>query len=514
MDRFHRYGGAFLLVLAALVHAGAMLGVARARGSATAYAYQSPDSAEYVGLGRGLAWQARYVRLDPAGQQQGGPDTWRTPGFPLVLAGVIRLFGDSTAVLLAFNQVLSVATVPLLWLLLRRYCGPGWALLGGLGWCLDPFRVYYSLWIMAETLFTLVLLAGCLLWERGSRGGWTPGRSLGLGAISGALVLIRPIGMLLPVVACIGIAVQALRRGGRHRERDAGGPLEPPQAPRLGRLQSVTLCVLGVTVVLGPWLVRGRAISGHWAISDQSGASFAYHKVVDVVLWSEGRQAQRFDSDAVASVRERIDQRLRELWAARHGPLTPAERDALRWERLNFGEAAGIDRVEASSLLWEAGVEQLRGRWWALVRCFTAQGVSMLVFPLALVIAPPAGEASSPLSMLGGGGAAGRLAALAIGLAYVVLAIGSTSRLMMASVRRRWSPAFFAAVPALVLFVLSLPSEDPRFRLPLVPLLWLLMLADARPRPGAARNSSALPTGPNSPDAPSDRSACTGGARS
>ena len=118
-----------LCVLAAVVQTLAMAGVAHVRGSATAYAYQSPDAEEYVSYARGIAWQGRYARIDHDGRQVAPvPDTWRTPGYPAVLAIVVRIFGDSTPVLLAFHQLLTLLTVPLLWLILRRFCSPRWAL--------------------------------------------------------------------------------------------------------------------------------------------------------------------------------------------------------------------------------------------------------------------------------------------------------------------------------------------------------------------------------------------------
>ena len=86
---------AYLILIAIVVQATAMLAVAHLRGSATAYAYQSPDADEYVSLARGLARQGSYLGLDSAGKQLTGPDTWHTPGYPAALALVMAIFGDS-----------------------------------------------------------------------------------------------------------------------------------------------------------------------------------------------------------------------------------------------------------------------------------------------------------------------------------------------------------------------------------------------------------------------------------
>src|SRR5438105_15862522 len=76
---------AILFLIALVVQLLAMLVIAHRRGSAAVYAYQSPDAAEYVSLARGFAWSARFCPIDTAGRI-GGPDTWRTPGYPAVLA--------------------------------------------------------------------------------------------------------------------------------------------------------------------------------------------------------------------------------------------------------------------------------------------------------------------------------------------------------------------------------------------------------------------------------------------
>ena len=448
-----------IILLAALALAAqglAMLGVARFRGSPTAYAYSSPDSAEYVALARGLANTGRFVPLDAAGRPLAGPDTWRTPGYPVFLAIVIRLAGDGALALLIAQQIIAAATVPMVWSLVRRFASPRWSMLAAVAWLLDPFRLYYSLWLLAETLFVFVLLAAVLVYVRTRQRGWTLSGSLVIGLLAGALVLIRPAGLLLPVLAVLAAALDfrghpARRRLGVAGVCDSSGGLglqrfsepeaqardfcEPRQKPllalrariappKLSRTRVAAVCVVGVAAVVGPWLLRNRIVAGHWALSCQSGASFAYHKVADVVLWSQGRHRERFDAQALDEVRIAIDQRLRHEWRQRFGPLTPRQEQALTWTRLNFGRTEGIDPFVASSLLWKVGRQMLAGRGRAMAACFTAQGLDMLIFPLGLVLDPPAGQGSAPFSLLGGGQSrTAQAAAAVIGSAYAVLAV-------------------------------------------------------------------------------------------
>jgi hypothetical protein len=554
-----------LCILAVLAQGTAILAIAVLRGTPTAYAFQSPDAGEYVALARGLAWQGRYIQLDLVGEPLTGHDTWRTPGYPLFLAAVIKLTNDRPLTLLIAQQLLAAASVPLLWLTLRPLARPHWALLAAVAWCFDPFRLYYSLWLMAETLFTLGLILACWLWlrmtsppqsvrailttnkrlsdsnesglprnasdvplnessvpvnESGLPSNEIPDHrparlsrhvalALGLGLLTGTLVLIRPIGLPLPILAAAGLLMTRRRPAGggsepvslpRHPRGDlksdslprySGGDAEYFSLPRYSgggpgwglerhrlslRIVLALTCLTGSALTIAPWLLRNQSLTGHLALTHQTGASFAYHKVADVILRSQGRADERFSPDALEEIRDELDRRLREKWEQQFGLLTPAQRDSLTWRKLNYGHPVAVDPFVASSLLWSVGLEALADRKLALVQTFTIQGVNMLIFPLGLVLDPPAGTGSTPMSTLlaGRGPLVSTLAPAIIGLAYAALALAVLLRLVTAARRRRLPAASFAFWPAIAMLVLSLPFEDPRFRLPLIPLFWIL----------------------------------------
>jgi hypothetical protein len=451
---------ALLFIVALLVQLGAMLAIHRLRGSVLSYAYQSRDAEEYVSLARGLAWHGRFSQSASPDHVQPIPDTWRTPGYPAVLALIIRFAGDSTPALILFQQVLSAATVPLLWLVMRRYASWRWALALSLLWCIDPFRIYYSLWLLAETLFTFALLLCILFYATRSR--FSTGSGLTLGLLAGWVVLIRPIGLLIPLLGISGVFIWCLRA------RRAGAiPDSPWWKPAMA-------CAVGTLLVVGPWCLRNKKVAGHFALSHQSGASLAYHKVMDVVLWSEGKSRLRFDYDTQDVARANIDARLRSEWQKRVGPLTPDQRFALVWDRLNYDVPIPMDPFVVSDLLSRIGIELLLENWKSTTACFWVQGLSMLVFPLGLVIDPPVG--ATPLTMLGGRGMLSKVAAGAIGGVYALLLLVVLWRIWSAVWERRWPVHFFVIWPALALFLFSLPSEDPRFRLPIVPLMLVLAL--------------------------------------
>jgi len=456
-----------LTLLAVLAQGTALVAIAALRGSPTAYAYQSPDSAEYVAFARGLARQGRYLPLDTEGQPLPYANTWRTPGYPAFLAIVIRLFGDAALVLLLAQQLVAAATVPLAYALIRRFASWRWAIFATAAWALDPFRLYYSQWLLAETLFVFILLLAACTWVHPDRGRWTYRRSVLIGIVTGVAVLVRPIGLLLPPLAWLGVSLAARRRS--HSRAFLRG------------IGLALACAAGTAAVVGPYLLRNRIVAGHFALTPQTGTSFAYHKVVDVVLFSQGRSRYRFDAQTLDEIRTQIDHRLQTKWEQSYGPLTPAQREALTFAKLNFGEAESVDPFAASSLLWSVGLEMLADRPGALVQCFVTQGATMLIFPLGLILFPPAGEGAAPLSMLLGSGSIAAIAvAAALGACYAALILAVCGRLIAAARRRSWPNHFFVIWPTLALFALALPFEDPRFRLPLIPFLWLLAVGHPR----------------------------------
>src|SRR5205085_4029764 len=157
------------------------------------------------------------------------------------------------------------------------------------------------------------------------------------------------------------------------------------------------------------------------------------------------------------------------------GPLTSAQRASLNWRVLNYDRPSYVDPFVASQLLRHVGVQILWEYRQSVLPCFFAQGVSMLIFPLGLVIAPPAG--ATPLTLLAGGGRLSLVAGAALGAAYGMLLAVVLWRLWNVVWLRQRPRHLFMLWPALALFVFSLPSEDPRFRLPIVPLMLMLALA-------------------------------------
>ncbi len=463
----------FLALAAVLVHAVALAGTAWRLGGIDAYAFRSTDSAEYLELARSLARSGTYER-------QGVADTWRVPGYPLFLAVVIRLAGDSTKALVLGQHALSILNLWLFHLGASMLLSRRSAALVTILWMLDPFRIYYCGWLLAETLFITWLLLAGIVWLRCRDRTGAPGGVALLGLLLGTAMLTRPIGVFLPPLAAVGLFVR-----GR-------------QAVTAGRaLREATICLAAALLVAAPWLGRNLATSGRLALSHQSGVSLAYFKVVEVLLWERGRTADRFDPAIVTPILEDMDARLVRRWEREHGPLTAEQKTELRWSNIIYGNIRAVPPVEVSRTLWRIGIEMLAARPAATVACFAARAVSLVTYPAAIGLWPPRNAGAAPFATLLGvtRPQAARALAVALGAAFAVLAAAALLRVSIAVWRRRRLAVWFAIWTALGLVAMTVPFEDPRFREPLVPMLLLAAFAGGagRERVDAGRKRQTPP---------------------
>lgn len=443
----------WVLVLAGLAVQGGAVGYALWRtGTAAGYAFRSPDAVEYYRLAGNLAVQGVFS------QSEGPPfarDTWRTPGYAYFLALVMVFLGGAPAVLVAAQAVLSIANALLLFYAARRLLGEGRALAAGILFLFEPYRAFYSLWLLSTTLLVTVLLLTWLTWREGivaRSGGWMAIAGL----LTGFAVLIWPGCVLVPPLLLFGLMGYGAVLG---RRRWAYGP-------RAWTWRGGLLFALANLLVIGPWVARNHRVSGEWALSDQSGVVMAYFKAAEVVLWRQGRAADRYmelSTDAAHrrdahTVWEMIDLELR----ARLADIPAEQRMEVGWAQLAQGNAAGVDSFRVSYELRRIAWGHFKSDPVAAILCGVVRVAENLTFPFNLALAPPAGVSVQ------------RMRSAALGGVYLVLCA-------MVALRFAYGGWTFDGwyFPLAILVGLSLavtPQIDPRFRVPMVPMLLVLAL--------------------------------------
>ena len=175
--------------------------------------------------------------------QDGHPTAYRTVGYPAFVAGVYALGGPDPRRVHVVQAVLSAATSALLFAVAGGGAVGLWA--AGI-WALYPSAILYTDLVMPESLFVFVLLVALLTWTRVR----TPeGGPIALGALLGALALIKPQAVLL--LAALPLAARALGR----------------RPTRWG------LVLTGAALVLLPWIARNTIRLGRPTLVTSVGAN-------------------------------------------------------------------------------------------------------------------------------------------------------------------------------------------------------------------------------------------------
>ncbi len=206
------------------------------------------DTPEYVRLAENLA-RHHLFSLDSAPPFR--PDVFRTPAYPLFLAGFVLLFTNPLLPALLGQLALSLC---LIWATQRLARELGldqrFAAIAALLVALSPNLAFLATKLVTETLFTLGLILTVLLLNRFR----VAGRAHDLvaaGVLGGLLILTRPIATFFPLV----IAGYLLYRQLRHRIAPLFAPILPLAA---------------ATVVVLPWVVRNGQATGRYIISTVS----------------------------------------------------------------------------------------------------------------------------------------------------------------------------------------------------------------------------------------------------
>jgi len=173
------------------------------------------------------------------------PSAILTPVYPMLLAGIFRIFGIQSTLaviaMLALNCLLSALACVPVYRMAQRGFGPRIASLAGWSWALSPCGIYFS----AEWPWSTHLLLLCLCWmlslaqqiEHSSNTTlW-----LGFGALSGFAGLVEP--SVLVVVPCL-LVLAVWQRA---------------TWPAAWRVQLLA-AVLAMCAVLAPWLVRNQIV--------------------------------------------------------------------------------------------------------------------------------------------------------------------------------------------------------------------------------------------------------------
>ena len=209
------------------------------------------DSESYWSLGQTIAAGEPY-RFGPD-----GPQVFRTPGYPLLLAPIFLLAGDDAPV--CYGRLLSavlgtLTLLPIYWLTCRLFDASA-GMLAVLAAAFYPGAVAVGALVLTESPFSLLMLVQLALWAAAC---WapSPGRSgllaLLAGIVAAAATLVRPSWLLFtPMAAVVGVLI-------------GPGKMGSGNASRRKSLGIATVMLVGLVLTMSPWWIRNARLAGRF----------------------------------------------------------------------------------------------------------------------------------------------------------------------------------------------------------------------------------------------------------
>jgi 4-amino-4-deoxy-L-arabinose transferase-like glycosyltransferase len=208
-----------------------------------------PDGLYYLDAARTLSTTGVY------GLNADTPLLGPPPGQAAFLAVLLRVFGETVALLKMAHILVSTLTAILAYLIGRALFNRSVGLWTGLLVAIDPAQIYLSGSFLSETLFTCLMLTGLLflVLERKKPSLWQAALA---GLFFGLTGLTRNQGWPFPFLVLAGSLVS---RG------------------KLLNWKSASLAVIVTILTILPWTVRNHAVSGEWVMISTNGG---------LTLWS------------------------------------------------------------------------------------------------------------------------------------------------------------------------------------------------------------------------------------
>ncbi len=208
--------------------------------------------------------------------------TFRTPGYPLFLATIYRIFGVSSLIV-CFIQILLDALTGLMIFYITKLIFKNFrtALIALSLYISNPLAIAYSTSLYAECFFTALLTLIFLLlakyWKLHS-----DYYLIAIGLLLGILTLIKPIGMYLLFIPLIFWVLNFKA-------------ISWKQA--LPRMLLVLICFLGT---LSIWQIRNYQLFGHYSLTSQMGREILVWRIGTCEAWTTNHPKEAVWADLQA----------------------------------------------------------------------------------------------------------------------------------------------------------------------------------------------------------------------
>lgn len=201
------------------------------------------DGEEYQFLAWNVLRQGVYSNAPALGVPPYEPSVDRSPGYPLFLAVIYALLGDSLLAVRGSQLLLTFVTACIVYTLARELVDRSAALVAGLLTATYAPFVFSAMYHLTETLAALLVASFVLLVVTCRKGNGRPRDAAAAGVVAGYLALVRPSFVLLPL-----LALPLLLSLERH-------------LPLRARARLCLLLAFGFMACIVPWTVRNARVA-------------------------------------------------------------------------------------------------------------------------------------------------------------------------------------------------------------------------------------------------------------
>jgi len=198
------------------------------------------------------------------------PESFRTPGYPLLLA--VLFFFLRNWIVVLFAQGLLVAFLPLLVYLVGKRLNEKAAFLASLIFIFEPTRIFLSNTLLSDILFSLLLIASLFFFLRFFDEFKTKDILIS-GLLLGFAVLVRAVAVFLPVIFLAYLFGQA----------------------RNSKIiwKSSAVFLLGFLIFVFPWSLRNKLIFNSWQLSSVGSYNLAYYNATQFQHYKTGEPLEK-----------------------------------------------------------------------------------------------------------------------------------------------------------------------------------------------------------------------------
>ena len=245
-----------LLVLSVILFYGVLYGVALFALHSNGFGIerliifgQDGDSYEYVSLAQTMISDGRFA-MSP----ESVPESFRTPGYPALLAAILLLTGSLAAIPIV-QIVLAALSCGLIYLLGEHFFSSRVGLAAAVLFALEPAVLTNSFISASDVPFVFLLLCGTYALAARERGV----RALLLGGVLfGAAALVRPLGLYVIPLVLLWLLWE---------ERGAWRPV----------LRAGALFLLGAAIIVAPWMARNYLLFHQATLSSVGGYNILFY---------------------------------------------------------------------------------------------------------------------------------------------------------------------------------------------------------------------------------------------